>query len=61
MRSVVLFVHGAVLGMPLRAVLSVSCRDCGAGFKFAGGDGAICFNDERTELSAWIEEEMADD
>jgi len=55
-RSIVLFSHPNESGEPLRVILSVSCDRCGGKFCFADGLGALCFNDERTEMSAWLVE-----
>jgi hypothetical protein len=45
-------------GDPHRAVISISCDMCGVRFQFADGDGALCFNDARTEMSAWVLEAL---
>jgi hypothetical protein len=55
-RSTVLFPHPNEPGEPPRVILSVSCDRCGEKFRFAAGPGALCFNDERTEMSAWLVE-----
>jgi hypothetical protein len=55
-RSIVLFPHPNQPGEPLRVIFSVSCDRCGGKFRFTDEPGALCFNDERTEMSAWLVE-----
>jgi hypothetical protein len=54
MRCVAAFVLGDKPGHPRRAIISIACQTCGALFKFADGAGSLCFNDARTDLSAWV-------
>jgi hypothetical protein len=56
MRSIVIYLHRKEPGDLHRVALSIRCEDCGAPFRFADGDEATCFNDDRTELSARIVE-----
>jgi hypothetical protein len=56
MRSIVIYLHQKDPGDLHRVALSIRCEECGMPFRFTDGDEAICFNDERTELSAWIVE-----
>ena len=52
MRSVVLFLHGH--NGQKRVVLSVSCHDCGAPFRFAGaGPAEIFLSGNHQTLNAW--------
>jgi hypothetical protein len=54
MRCVAAFVLPAKPEHPRRAIISISCATCGAGFQFADGAGALCFDDARLNLSAWV-------
>lgn len=56
LRSITVFLHPDDPMEAHRAVVTVRCEDCGAQFRFADGPGALAFNDQRTELSAWIVE-----
>ena len=57
LRSLAIFLPPDQAGGCHRLVLSIGCQECGVQFRFAAGDGAICFSDDRRELSAWIVEE----
>jgi hypothetical protein len=56
LRSVAVVMHPTQPGEPHRAVWQISCQDCAAVFRFVDGDGAICFNDDRTRMEAWVVE-----
>jgi hypothetical protein len=54
MRCVAAFVLPAKPEHPRRAIISIACQTCGTLFRFADGAGALCFDDSRTNLSAWV-------
>lgn len=56
LQSTCIILHPTGPGELHRAVFSIRCETCKAPFRFAAGDGAVSFDDDRTALSAWIVE-----
>lgn len=58
LRTIGVVQHAPMPGDLHRVTFAVFCAECSAELQFAANDGGIAFNDERTQLTAWVVEKI---